>query len=371
MRSAREPCHKRKVRCIVSTEGGPCDCCQSRKLSCLFLPRYESGRQPIGNHNLGLESSNTPSPNQNSDESHLSSVQVEPMKQKAVQVNKKDQNDIFDWNWVSTARQFYPRPEPTTLSDLDMTVLGNHTANDFSLHNSVVEGDGSDMANGDHQNMRHIEPSTSLALKVPNCIESAASQDSSERNSTSDKALGQKDFSKLLEYCRKLQYHIARIPDDVSFSLSGQSITTAGLRSAISTMQLQEMLGDVDTSCNFIFSIYGQGVLFEPVAKLEVDLDHASVLLTNALILKVFQVCDTVFSCRLLKNHGLDDVLLHKRLDFNINTGKNCYVEDSGTDAGRTPSLKAYHDDRLVCGREIQVDQLAQTQLPKYRGLTI
>ena len=83
-------------------------------------------------------------------------------------------------------------------------------------------------------------------------------------------------------------------------------------------MQLHDMLGDVDTICNFIFGIYGQGILSKPTAQLRGDLDHASASLTNALILKIFQVCDAVLSCNLLTNHGLDDILLHKRLNFNI-----------------------------------------------------
>ena len=318
VRSACEPCHERKVRCIVSTEGGPCDNCQSRKLSCFFLPRYRSGRRPIGNHYLETDRSSTPSANQNSDDSHLSSPQVKRARHKPLQVNTRDQNELFDWNWTSTTRHFPGRSHSSTFSDLNMTLSESDTANDLSLQNSVVDRDYPDMANGGYQNMQPGELSTFLAIDVPSSAEPAASQPPSDHIGMTDKNLGEKDFSMLLECCRKLQSHIARTTDVVSYPPSGESTTTTALVSTVSIMQLQEMLGDVDTSCNFIFGVYGQGFLSKPAAHLRVDLDHASASLTNALILKVFQVCDAVFSCNLLKNHGLDDMLLHKRLDFNI-----------------------------------------------------
>ena len=272
----------------------------------------------MGNHSQDIDASATPSMNHNRDDSHLSPAQVGGGRHKPLEVNDtSDQNDHFDWNWTSPTRHFPGRSHSTTLSELDMTISSSHTANDFSLRGSVIGGDFPDIVNGGYQNMPG-EPSTFLALDIPSTTEPAAPHPPSDRISITDKQLGEKDFAMLLGYCGKLQSHIARTTDVFSYSSSGESMTTTALTSTVSTMQLQDMLGDIDTSCNFIFGVYGQGILSKPAAQLRDDLDHASASLTNALILKVFQVCDAVLSCNMLKNHGLDDMLLRKRLDFNI-----------------------------------------------------
>lgn len=314
VRSACEPCHERKVRCIVSSDGGPCGNCQSKKLSCFFLPRYRSGRRPIGDHSQDTDASTTPSTSHNSDDSRLSPPHVGKATYKPAEVNTSDQNDHFNWNWTSSTRHFPGRSHSTTLSDLGMNVSDSQTANDFSLQGSVIGGDYPDMS---YQNMQSGDAPTFLALEVPSSAEPAASHPPSEHINITDQQLGEKDFATLLEYCGKLQGHIARTIDVVSYSSSGESTRTA-FTSTVSNMQLHDMLGDVDTICNFIFGVYGQGILSNPTAQLRGDLDHASASLTNALILKIFQVCDAVLSCNLLTNHGLDDILLHKRLNFNI-----------------------------------------------------
>ncbi|KAK8023360.1 hypothetical protein PG991_006599 [Apiospora marii] len=44
VRNACDACHTRKIRCVTPQAGGPCLHCQSKDLSCYFLPRYKSGR---------------------------------------------------------------------------------------------------------------------------------------------------------------------------------------------------------------------------------------------------------------------------------------------------------------------------------------
>lgn len=313
MRSACAPCHERKVRCIVSDVGGPCDNCQSRKLECFYLPRFKSGRRPIGNTSLHSESSFTHSTHANSDDSHPSSAQLRRGRHKPSDVTiTGDHNDDFDWNWTSPARH---QAHATKLPELDMTVSGFHATNDFNLHSSVTAVDFPHLANGGYQDMEPAGPSPLLVLDMP--LSTTASQFPSDAIDTTNTELGQKDFAMLLEYCRKLQSHISRTMDNGSTSAASESPATT-LASTVSITQLQEMLRDVDTSCDAIFAIYGQGIFSKPAAQLEGELDHASASLTNALILKAFQVCDLVFSCNLLQSHRLDDMLLHKRLDFNI-----------------------------------------------------
>lgn len=47
VRNACDACHTRKIRCETPQGGGPCLNCQSKDLSCYFLPRYKSGRPRV------------------------------------------------------------------------------------------------------------------------------------------------------------------------------------------------------------------------------------------------------------------------------------------------------------------------------------
>lgn len=44
VRSACEPCHERKQRCIILDGGGPCQLCQQSSRNCFFIPRFKAGR---------------------------------------------------------------------------------------------------------------------------------------------------------------------------------------------------------------------------------------------------------------------------------------------------------------------------------------
>jgi len=48
------------------------------------------------------------------------------------------------------------------------------------------------------------------------------------------------------------------------------------------------------------------------------DPDAAARALITAIVFKVFQVCDSLLDSDLLKGSGMSNVLLQKRLDFNI-----------------------------------------------------
>ena len=319
VRSACEPCHERKVRCIVSTDGGQCKNCKSKKQLCFFLPRHRSGRPPVQSPSQGANVSAAPFNNHYGDDSHILSARVETAKHNPLEeTTTSTQNDYLGWNWTSPTGHFPERSHSVMLSSLDMTPSDAPMGNDFSLQGSVLGGDYPNLANGDTQPMQLGEPSTFPGLEMSVSPEPTASLPLSDHIGTTDKHMGEKVFAMLLRCCTRLQNHVTRSADVILCSPSGESIRTPVSPSTVSIIQLQDMLGDLDASCNFIFGIYGQGILSKPAAQLRGDLDHASASLTNALILKIFQICHAVFSCNLLTKHGLDDMLLHKRLDFNI-----------------------------------------------------
>lgn len=119
--------------------------------------------------------------------------------------------------------------------------------------------------------------------------------------------LGEKDFSTFLQHCTQLEKHIAATYND--------NIARDYFKAA---SYLPEVLGDIDKSCNAIFGIYGQRIMLTPAAQSIEDVDHASVSVVNALILKVFQLCDRLLSCDELKSQGLVELLFQKRLEFNL-----------------------------------------------------
>lgn len=307
VRSACEPCHERKVRCISSFSGGPCDNCQSRRLECFYLPRFKSGRRPIGNTSLHDDTNNAPFVRAGSDESQPRNVRHKPSDVPSLE----DQNDRFDWNATSTSRRQTPK---TTLPDLDLIVSDFHGNNDFSLQDSATNMDFPHSTNDRHADSALDGLGPLLNFDTPNSTTARNLQQ--DAAIAKDMKIGQKDFATLLDCCRTLQSHISRAVHIGPASATSELSATTTLASTISTTQVREMLEDVDSSCGTTFAIFG--TFSRPASQPVGELDYASASLTNALILKVFQVCDHIFSYNLLKNHGLDDILLHKRLDFNL-----------------------------------------------------
>lgn len=295
VRSACEPCHERKIRCIISTEGGSCDSCQSRRLSCFFLPRARSGRRPIAN-TASTTATSSPSINQSSSDSHLSQPSTP---------NLELPNDEFDWNFALPAKDFDHHSQPVGLLDIERSLSIPPTTDSFGLESSVTNRDFSDSFKFDYQTVHLADTPAFMPTDVPPLTKPPSPNPSFEHENKTRIKLGEKEFSTFLQLCLQLQKHVA--------------LTSGGLTGESSTrLDLQEMLGDVDRSCNAIFGVYGQGIISKPAAPLVEDLDLASVSLVTALIFKVFQVCDTVLSCKEIRNRGLMDLLLQKRLDFNL-----------------------------------------------------
>lgn len=321
VRNACKVCHERKIRCIISAKGGPCRHCQSRGLSCFFLPRYRSGRPSLkapatSDSNL----STMPTMTQNSSVSPHSPTQDDPMRRKPMEINKSNKDDPLGWNWTSPARLFTRRSPSIPLSDPEFTTPEYLMENGFSLQDLSTGTNFPGMPNDSFPNIPSSKSSESqfVGLDTPTLTWPTTSQHPSDYGSNRDEPRRQKEFTSLLEHCARLQRHIQQTSDLVTYSDLGISSTTTAMTSTVSNNELQEMLGDIDASCNFIFGLYGQGVLSQPEAQLGCDLDYASASLATSIIFKIFQVCDTLLDCDILKNNCLNDRLLHKRLDFNI-----------------------------------------------------
>ena len=304
VRSACEPCHERKIRCIISTEGGPCDSCQSRRLSCFFLPRARSGRRSIVNI-ASATTTSSPSINHSSSDSRLSQPPTP---------NSEPPNDLFDWNWTFPAKEFYHHPQPIGPLGSERSLSNPPTTNGLSMDSSVANRDLLDPSIFDYQAIHLADTPALVKTDLPNLTKPTTPNPSSERENKTGIKLGEKEFSIFLQLCMQLQNHVALSVGITSDGATCESSTTK--------LGLQEMLGDVDRSCNAIFGVFGQGIISKPATPLIEDLDHASVSLVTALIFKVFQVCDIVLSCKELRNRGLMDLLLQKRLDFNLMQAK-------------------------------------------------
>lgn len=308
VRNACEPCHQRKTRCIISTDGGPCDSCESRGLSCYFLPRARSGRPPITNSALKKNISSR-STNRNSSDNQF------PLPQTP---DSEIQNDHFNWDWTLATNGLDERSQSTELLDLDRPLSNARTAGNFGLHPSVVERAFSDLSKVQDQNLCLASPSSSLRTQLPDITNFTYPSPPSNPDGKTGTKLGEREFSTFLQLCTKLQEHVALADEMTSSSVANVSTITPLMTPTIPVARRQEILGDIDRSCNVILSVYGQGILSKPTAHLIEDLDHASISLAIALIFKIFQVCDAVLSCNLFNSQGPNDLLLHKRLDFNL-----------------------------------------------------
>ncbi|MCJ1428824.1 hypothetical protein MMC29_006735 [Sticta canariensis] len=257
---------------------------------------------------------------QNSSVSPRSPTQDDSMRRNPMQINKSNKDDPLGWNWTSPARVFTRRSSSIPLSDPEFTTPEYLIENGFILQDSRTGTTFPGMSDDSFLDVPSSKSSDSLfvGLDTPNLTWPTTSQHPSDYGSNWDEPCGEKEFASLLEHCTRLQRHLQQTRDLVTNSDSSISSTTTAMTSTVSNNQLQEMLGDIDASCNFIFGLYGQGVLSQPEAQLRCDLDCASASLATSIIFKIFQVCDALLDCEVLKNHCLDDRLLHKRLDFNI-----------------------------------------------------
>ncbi|KAK3168985.1 hypothetical protein OEA41_005433 [Lepraria neglecta] len=257
----------------------------------LLSARARSGRRPIAHHAVETDGS-SPSTNQNSSGGRPSQPQTP---------NFDLQNNDFDWNWTLPAKCLDGRSQSTALLDLDRSLLSPRTTASLGLQPPVAELDFSHVPKTDDQNLRLTERSAFLAMETPDPTKPLSSDPSWDHESRMGRRLGEKEFPTFIQLCTKLQKHVA-LTGEVASNISFKEPTRSPTTPTISPSHLQEMLGDIDRSCDDIFAVYGQGILSGPTAQSTADLDHASVSLAIALIFKIFQVCDAVLSSNLLNN---------------------------------------------------------------------
>ena len=308
VRTACEACHQRKIRCILSTEGGPCQNCRARSLSCFFLPRYRSGRprsirlpSPEGDiTGNGIQPSGPAgafSPLAIADNSRWSSGTSTPIK--------------------NFAGNSFPAALPDPVFSPSELQLGENGYNWQSASNDQV-------LSGTFANTipeEELAEATFLNLEMPGQTWSSSS--GSWNSSPETVGLQNNDsdqetlFASLLEHCKKLHQHLLRTRDNVVFAEPNEA-SSDDLTHAISQKHLQDILKDIDSSCHAMFIIQGESESMGPPGQARSDPDSAARALITAIILKVFQVCDSLLESNMLNGNGLNNVLLQKRLDFNI-----------------------------------------------------
>lgn len=351
VRNACDACHRRKIRCITARNGGPCHHCQSRGLSCYFLPRYRSGRPRL----------NPPPPSSSTTTIDHDALAITPPHTAIAE--HAPRSDVFEWG---PHQDFPVTPEHQQdygLQDSDQALRSPSITDEvlFELQQHSVFSDfaGSSHSHHSFEDMSDHDSvfkptSTPLSAKIPTTSWSTPPQGPSDRGTPTqfqNKAFQEYAFSNLLQQCTKLQRHLLAAED---LSVQQASDDSGGAlaplppplqRSEMPDSQLQEMLEDVEANCKLILEICEKGAALSSKFKssttppgqagsssLPVEkqpplpssssspllLDPASTSLIAAVIFKVLQLCNVLLSGAGLRARSMTDVLLYKRLDVNI-----------------------------------------------------
>lgn len=336
VRDACDACHRRKIRCVASSEGGACHHCQSRGLSCYFLPRHRSGRPRL---NQPRYRSGRP----RSDQLQLSSPvatdhdapQILPPYPRVAAHGPG--SDIFEGHphkdaAITLQQQDYrfqdseqrlrsPSITDNVLLDLpqhslfqDFTASSQHPFADVSDHGGVFE-----------------TPLTPLSAKTPTPSWLTPSQGPPDRRTSNEfqnRTFQEYAFSNLLQQFLKLQRHLVAAENISDQVLDDGNIFPSSQRAEMPDSQLLMMLEDVETNCKLTLEICEKGsVVSKPASGQPASppenipsllLDPALISLITAVIFKILQVCNVLLSDAGLKARSISDVLLYKRLDVSI-----------------------------------------------------
>ncbi|EFR04285.1 hypothetical protein MGYG_07294 [Nannizzia gypsea CBS 118893] len=324
IRNACDACHKRKIRCMVSRNGGPCYNCKSRGLSCYFLPRYRSGR-PRRRDNSSPETIETitPTPTPTPPSTNNS---FWPGAQKAVTSSTRKSPTVVDQNndllgWVSD-QDFTAQIEE---HGSDLRVSGQPLRLPGAIDGPFMEPEQTAFPNFTDpscQPFSDIQPDDLVTLPpLPNIQTpswSPAFRQPSDRSNYRNGISGEGGFTSLLEQCSRLQRHLT-LTEKEGPAGSGETGLPTQKKNDMSDNQVQEILEDVDASCKLMLEMCDEGGLFKSAsAQVNNLLDSASISLIITAVFKVFQICDVLFSGQVLRVHSMKDILRQKRLDFNI-----------------------------------------------------
>ncbi|KAI0429013.1 hypothetical protein F5Y09DRAFT_357271 [Xylaria sp. FL1042] len=327
VRNACDPCHRRKIRCTTSRNGGPCLHCKSRGLSCYFLPQYRSGRPRL----------NAPPPSSAVAIDHDALALTPPYTAVAGHGRGSDASER------RPHQDFLVTPEHQQdygLHDSDQTLKSPSITDDVLLelqqYSIFPDFAGSSLSHrsfpdiSDHDSVFETT-STPLSAKIPITPWSTPSQNPTDGGTSTEfqsKAFQEDAFFNLLQQCLKLQRHLLAV-EDLSAQVSDNGSTLPLCQRAdMPDSQMQEMLEDVEANYKLILEICEKGVTLpksppgqavslpeKPPSQL---LDPALISLITAVIFKALQICNIVLSGAGVRARSMADVLLYKRLDVNI-----------------------------------------------------
>lgn len=329
IRNACDACHKRKIRCIMSRSGGSCHNCKSRGLSCYFLPRYKSGRPRIReppSHST-IDSPTVTSPGS------IMSSSLWPATENTVpsasgrqsppqRADHQSSNDnLFVWD---SHQDFAIRTEQHSydLQDLNQPLTFPSVSSGASLDKE--QPTFPNFPNPTHRPFTNIQsddlpdatsPST---LEIQTSVWSTTSQQLSDHSGPRNETSKEARFASLLEHCARLQRYIMTM-EEYDSTTSDEGTTSMSKEIGMSDGPLREVLEDIDASCKLMSEMCDEGLSSKfTSAQVNSPLDSASICLITTVTFKVFQICDILFNGQGLRICSINDVLLQKRLDFNI-----------------------------------------------------
>ena len=328
VRNACDACHKRKIRCIMSRSGGSCHNCKSRGLSCYFLPRYKSGRPRIREppSYSTMDSSTVTSPGSMMTSSFWpaaeDTVPNAPARKSPPRANYRSSNDEpFLWD---SHQEFAIQTEQHNYDLQNLDPLLKFPSALSGAFPDIEQPTFPNCANPTHSPFTNIRSDdlpgvTSLSpLDTQNPVWSTNSQQPSESCGLRSQTPQEARFATLLENCARLQRHIMTT-EEYDATISNEGTSSMPKKIGMSDGPLREVLEDIDTSCKLMSEMCDEGLSSKLTsAQGNSSLDTASICLVTTVAFKVFQICDILFNGQGLRICSIKDVLLQKRLDFNI-----------------------------------------------------
>jgi hypothetical protein len=126
-------------------------------------------------------------------------------------------------------------------------------------------------------------------------------------------------FAALLDQCGLLQHHLVQLEkEDTNLISNEDALSPKTERHNLPEEETRKMLGIIDDSCKLMLEWCNEDGSSTTSTRRMSNVDSATASLVIALVFKILQVCDILLSGRGLRIRSMNDVLLQKRLDFNI-----------------------------------------------------
>ncbi|KAK8098928.1 RING-3 [Apiospora kogelbergensis] len=316
VRNACNACHTRKIRCVTPENGGPCLHCQSKDLSCYFLPRYKSGRPRA----------NTPSAEWARDSAHNGNgtieVAVEPELAKGCRRGRPSSDG----------------PEPPWPAKRHQKMKPSHQQHPFGTHyghnfwvmftNDLPDLFADDLF--DSSTGPPVSPQPRLIddafvprtrTSSPNDTINISNQSTLRRCPPHETGyLGgacEAQFFALLHHCGKLQHLIRTMtPADLPTPAAESTLGTPEVEGEAPD-HLYEVLDSVDSSCEVMLEMCDKRAISGLGAREDAQpMDLANVSLIVAVACKVLQVFNIVLNHKSLRVTSIKGMLIHKKLDL-------------------------------------------------------